>query len=183
VELQWASQNDGSLTAQYVPECTHQVVHLRPAARTGNASGRGLPKASLPRTPGPRPGFHPPLPPVGSGTVSAAGAQQRDLLSLGEGQVTARQRGLADRTHAPGVRTIAKRMHRAPSTISRELRRNAATRGGYLDYRALTAQSRPIWFRYGTRQPILHKVLERSVHGEFRRFRAQCTPIGTPSGK
>src|SRR5207248_7582691 len=34
----------------------------------------------------------------------------------------------------------ARRLHRAPSTISREVRRNAATRGGYLDYRALTAQ-------------------------------------------
>jgi IS30 family transposase len=39
-----------------------------------------------------------------------------------------------------GVRAIARRLHRAPSTISREVRRNAATRGGYLDYRALTAQ-------------------------------------------
>jgi IS30 family transposase len=38
-----------------------------------------------------------------------------------------------------GIRAIARRLHRAPSTISRELRRNAATRGGYLDYRALTA--------------------------------------------
>ncbi len=39
-----------------------------------------------------------------------------------------------------GVRSIARRLHGAPSTISRELRRNAATHGGYLDYRALTAQ-------------------------------------------
>jgi IS30 family transposase len=39
-----------------------------------------------------------------------------------------------------GVRAIARRLHRAPSTISRELRRNAATRGGYLEYRALAAQ-------------------------------------------
>jgi hypothetical protein len=39
-----------------------------------------------------------------------------------------------------GVRAIARHLHRAPSTISREVRRNAATRGGYLDYRALTAQ-------------------------------------------
>lgn len=35
---------------------------------------------------------------------------------------------------------IARRLHRAPSTISREVRRNAATSGGYLDCRALTAQ-------------------------------------------
>jgi hypothetical protein len=39
-----------------------------------------------------------------------------------------------------GVRAIARRLHRAPSTISRELRRNAATRGGNLDYRASAAQ-------------------------------------------
>jgi IS30 family transposase len=39
-----------------------------------------------------------------------------------------------------GVREIARQLGRSPSTISRELRRNAATRGGRLDYRASTAQ-------------------------------------------
>jgi IS30 family transposase len=39
-----------------------------------------------------------------------------------------------------GVREIARRIGRSPSTISRELRRNAATRAGRLDYRATTAQ-------------------------------------------
>ena len=39
-----------------------------------------------------------------------------------------------------GVREVARRLGRAPSTISRELRRNAATRCGNLDYRATTAQ-------------------------------------------
>ncbi len=39
-----------------------------------------------------------------------------------------------------GVREIARRLGRDPSTISRELRRNAATRGGKLDYRASVAQ-------------------------------------------
>ena len=39
-----------------------------------------------------------------------------------------------------GVREIARRLERAPSTISRELRRNAATRGGKLQYRATVAQ-------------------------------------------
>jgi IS30 family transposase len=39
-----------------------------------------------------------------------------------------------------GVREIARQLGRSPSTISRELRRNAATRGGRLDYRATTAQ-------------------------------------------
>src|SRR3954453_19184562 len=39
-----------------------------------------------------------------------------------------------------GTREIARRLGRAASTISRELRRNAATRGGGLEYRASTAQ-------------------------------------------
>jgi transposase, IS30 family len=39
-----------------------------------------------------------------------------------------------------GVREIARRLGRPPSTISRELRRNAATRGGKLAYRASIAQ-------------------------------------------
>jgi len=38
------------------------------------------------------------------------------------------------------VREIARRLTRAPSTISRELRRNAATRSGGFEYRASTAQ-------------------------------------------
>jgi transposase, IS30 family len=39
-----------------------------------------------------------------------------------------------------GVRQIARQLGRTPSTISRELRRNAATRGGKLEYRASVAQ-------------------------------------------
>ncbi len=39
-----------------------------------------------------------------------------------------------------GVRGIARQLGRSPSTISRELRRNAATRGGRLEYRAGIAQ-------------------------------------------
>jgi IS30 family transposase len=44
------------------------------------------------------------------------------------------------RVQGAGVRQIARLLGRAPSTISRELRRNAATRGGRLDYRASVAQ-------------------------------------------
>lgn len=38
------------------------------------------------------------------------------------------------------VREIARRTGRSPSTVSRELTRNAATRGGQLEYRASVAQ-------------------------------------------
>ena len=44
------------------------------------------------------------------------------------------------RAQGHGVREIARRVARAPSTISRELRRNAATRSGGFAYRATTAQ-------------------------------------------
>lgn len=44
------------------------------------------------------------------------------------------------RARGEGVREIARQLGRAPSTISRELRRNAATRGGGFEYRAHTAQ-------------------------------------------
>src|SRR3954465_11386337 len=44
------------------------------------------------------------------------------------------------RAQGHGIREVARRLGRAPSTISREVRRNAATRGGGLEYRATTAQ-------------------------------------------
>jgi hypothetical protein len=44
------------------------------------------------------------------------------------------------RSQEAGVREIARRIGRDPATISRELRRNAATRGGKPVYRALVAQ-------------------------------------------
>ena len=56
-------------------------------------------------------------------------------LSLGE-----REEIALWRVQGHGVREIARRLGRAGSTISRELRRNAATRGGDLAYRASTAQ-------------------------------------------
>jgi IS30 family transposase len=44
------------------------------------------------------------------------------------------------RAQGHGVREMARRLMRAASTLSRELRRNAATRSGGFDYRATTAQ-------------------------------------------
>ena len=39
-----------------------------------------------------------------------------------------------------GVRALARKLRRSPSTISREIRRNSATRGGDFEYRAINAQ-------------------------------------------
>lgn len=44
------------------------------------------------------------------------------------------------RAQGMGVREIARAISRDPGTVSRELRRNAATRGGKTDYRASVAQ-------------------------------------------
>jgi DNA-binding CsgD family transcriptional regulator len=44
------------------------------------------------------------------------------------------------RAYGYGVRQIARHLGRSPSTVSRELRRNAGTRGGVLVYRAVVAQ-------------------------------------------
>ena len=44
------------------------------------------------------------------------------------------------RVQGVGVRSIARQIGRSPSTVSRELRRNAATRGGKFEYRASVAQ-------------------------------------------
>jgi IS30 family transposase len=68
------------------------------------------------------------------------------------------------RARGCGVRGIASRLHRSPSTISRELRRNAATRGGSLDYRALTAQ----W--HADRRARRPKVPKLAVNDALRQY-------------
>jgi IS30 family transposase len=62
-----------------------------------------------------------------------------------------------------GLRHIARRISRSPSTISRELRRNAATRSGGLEYRATTAQ----W--HADRKAKRPKVAKLVAHDELGR--------------
>ena len=68
------------------------------------------------------------------------------------------------RAQGCGVRDIARQLGRSPSTISRELRRNAATRGGGLEYRASTAQ----W--HADRRARRPKPAKLAVNGELRRY-------------
>ena len=63
-----------------------------------------------------------------------------------------------------GVREIARQLGRDPSTISRELRRNATTRGGDLDYRATPAQ----W--HADRRARRPKVAKLAAHGPLHRY-------------
>ena len=63
-----------------------------------------------------------------------------------------------------GVREIARRVGRSPSTISRELRRNAATRSGYLAYRASIARWKA---ELMARRPKTAKLAANAVLREY----------------
>ena len=79
-----------------------------------------------------------------------------------------------------GVRQIARRVGRAPSTISRELRRNAATRGGTLEYRASVAQWKA---ELMARRPKTAKLVENDRLREYVQDRLSgqvCWPDATP---
>ena len=79
------------------------------------------------------------------------------------------------RAQGHGVREIARRIGRAGSTISRELRRNAATRSGRLEYRATTAQwhaeraaRRPKAAKLATNDALCRYVEDRPPGGADR---------------
>jgi transposase, IS30 family len=83
------------------------------------------------------------------------------------------------RAYGHGVREIAQRLSRSPSTISRELRRNAATRGGTLVYRASIAQwhrdrraARPKTSKLAAHD-LLHEYVQERLSGDIH------TPDGT----
>jgi IS30 family transposase len=85
--------------------------------------------------------------PVGFRWFREAGGMAPSHLSRSSGPLSGRRLSFADReeiallrAQGMGVREVARRLGRAASTVSRELRRNAATRGGNLDYRATIAQ-------------------------------------------
>src|SRR5512132_3649471 len=71
----------------------------------------------------------------GGMSAVAPGPPSRRYLSFAE-----REEIAVLRARGCGVREIARALGRSPSTISRELHRNAATRRGGLEYRASTAQ-------------------------------------------
>jgi hypothetical protein len=122
-------------------------------------------------------------PAAGSRWFRERGGMPRFMLA----SVTGRYLSFAEReaiallnAQGAGVREIARRLHRDPSTISRELRRNAATRGGKLDYRASVAQwkaellaRRPKTAKLVANDRLREYVQER-LSGQVRR------PDGTP---
>ncbi len=98
------------------------------------------------------------------------------------------------RAQGCGVRSIARQVGRDPSTISRELRRNAATRGQKLDYRASVAQwkadlvaQRPKTAKL-VANPALHDYVQQRLSGKVRHPNGKTvagptTPQWTGRGK
>jgi IS30 family transposase len=83
-----------------------------------------------------------------------------------------------------GIRAIARNLGRSPSTISREIRRNAATRSGKFDYRASAAQwhaeraaQRPRLGKLAS-NPMLRKYVEERLSGQI--VNAQGVPFAGP---
>lgn len=103
---------------------------------------------------------HPCLSPaVGVRWFRRAGGIAPSHLSINSKSLSGRYLSLAEReeiailhSQKRGVCEIARQLGRAASTISRELRRNAATRAGGLEYRATTALT--VW-RFSTRMEAI----------------------------
>lgn len=83
------------------------------------------------------------------------------------------------RAQGYGVREIARRLNRAASTISRETRRNAATRSGGFEYRATTAQ----W--HTDRRSKRPKVAKLVANASLRQYVQERLAgiIRTPEGR
>jgi hypothetical protein len=109
--------------------------------------------------------------PVGTRWFREAGGMPPSMLAASAKPLSGRSLSFGERdeialrrAQGEGVRAIAHRLGRAASTISRELRRNAATRSGTLEYRASTAQ----WHAdRATRHP---KPAKLSTHPTLRRY-------------
>ena len=113
--------------------------------------------------------------PVGSRWFRVSGGRAPSHLARSSKPLSERYLSFAEReeiallrAQGAGVREVARRLGRAASTISRELRRNAATRGGNLDYRATTAQwhaeraaRRPKPAKLASHAPLRSYVQER----------------------
>jgi len=117
-------------------------------------------------------------------------AEIREFLVSRRARITPEQAGLIAllSEQGVGVRETGRRLGRDPSTISRELRRNAATRGGKLDYRASVAQwkaellaQRPKTAKLVANQRLREYVQDR-LSGQVRRQDGTSVPgpVTTP---
>src|SRR6202011_798203 len=110
-------------------------------------------------------------PPVGTRWFREAGGMPSSTFAPSSKRLSGRYLAFAEREEIAlalaqdfGVREIARRLGRAASTVSRELRRNAATRSGGLEYRASTAQ----W--HAERSARRPKRAKLAINGALRAY-------------
>lgn len=126
-------------------------------------------------------------PAVGVRWFRKAGGMPPSQFSLSIKSLSGRYLSFAEReeiallrAQGHGVREIARRLSRAASTISRELRRNAATRSGSFTYRATTAQ----W--HANRSARRPKPAKLATNAKLRRYVEErlggviAAPFGEP---
>jgi len=113
--------------------------------------------------------------PVGTRWFREAGGMPPSHLAPSAGRPSGRYLSFEEREEIAlmrargcGVRHMARCLNRAPSTISRELARNAATRSGGFEYRATTAQwhaeraaRRPKVAKLASNETLRHYVQDR----------------------
>jgi IS30 family transposase len=109
--------------------------------------------------------------PVGSRWFREAGGMRPVTLAPSSGRYLSfaeREEIAILKAKGCGVREIARQTNRSPSTISRELRRNAATRSGSSGYRAINAQwhadrraRRPKVAKLAANEKLCHYVQDR----------------------
>ena len=123
---------------------------------------------------------------VGTRWSRHAGGMPPTHLAPSAPPLSGRYLSFAEREHLAllhiqglGVRECARRLGRAPSTISRELRRNAGRRSGHLDYTATTAQ----W--HADRAAQRPKAAKLAVNPTLRQYVQErlAGMITTPSGR
>lgn len=123
--------------------------------------------------------------PVGVRWFRSSGGMPPTHLSPSAPPITGRQLNFPEREEialeracGSGFRAIARKLGRSPSTISREIRRNSATRSGSFDYRAITAQ----WHAdRAARRPKLGKIASNPVLRDYVQDRLSGI-IATPAG-
>ena len=163
-ELRWEQLRVDELIMQDAFRGGRPVVHRWGGRSIGSDSGRRLRAGCRARMLGWRPVCR-----RRSGTRwfrENGGMPSSNLTPLSGRSLSFGEREEIAIMHAQGfgIREIARRIGRCPSTISRELRRNAATRGGDLHYRATTAQS------HADRRGRRPKVAKLAANNKLRHY-------------
>jgi hypothetical protein len=124
--------------------CDRDAGIQRHSERVADSSGRRFPRGARARmlrlTPTYRRCWSKVVPGGAGGMPPAHFSQSSKPLSGRYLSFAEREEIALLRAQGHGVRTIAGQLNRPPCIVSRELRRNAATRSGALDYRATSAR-------------------------------------------